>query len=217
VVVSGAGAGGLAAARALGGTGLRVVVLDRQRVPAPIAKGEILQPESVRILDDWDMLDALKATGARPVDQLAIRDPDGKPLLCIDYGLLPGPYRQILCAEYADLRDVLAAGLPGTVEILRGVRVTGALRDGAGRITGVHTVGDGAGAGGTEIRARLVVAADGMSSPLRKAAGVAADRNEYPHRLLAFDVENAEVADELSAYRTARGLCLVYPLPRNRC
>jgi 2-polyprenyl-6-methoxyphenol hydroxylase-like FAD-dependent oxidoreductase len=217
VVVSGAGAGGLAAARALGGIGLRVAVLDRQRVAAPIAKGEILQPESVRILDGWGVLDALKATGARPVDQLAIRDPDGKPLLCIDYGLLPGPYRQILCAEYTDLRDVLAQGMPDNVSILRGVRVTGALRDGEGRVAGVHTVGDGAGAGGTEIRARLVVAADGMSSPLRKAAGVAVDRNEYPHRLLAFDVEGAEVADELSAYRSARGLCLVYPLPRDRC
>ncbi|HET9143134.1 NAD(P)/FAD-dependent oxidoreductase [Actinophytocola sp.] len=217
VVVSGAGAAGLAAARALGATGRTVLVLDRQRTPTPVAKGEILQPESVRILDEWGVLEALRATGARPVERLAIRDPHGEPLLSIDYGQLPGPYRQVLCAEYADLRNVLAGGMPGTVEILRGVRVTGALRDGAGRVSGVHTVGDGAGAGGTEIRAGLVVAADGMSSPLRKAAGVGVDRQEYPHRLLALDVEGVDVAAELAAYRTARGLCLVYPLPGNRC
>jgi 2-polyprenyl-6-methoxyphenol hydroxylase-like FAD-dependent oxidoreductase len=84
-------------------------------------------------------------------------------------------------------------------------------------VTGVRVVGDGAGAGGAEIRSRLVVAADGMSSPLRRSAGITCERAEYPHRLLAFDVEGADVAAELSAYRTARGLCLVYPLPRQRC
>lgn len=63
VVVAGAGAGGLACAHALGALGLRVLVLDRQRAPASIAKGEILQPETVRILDSWGALDALRATG----------------------------------------------------------------------------------------------------------------------------------------------------------
>lgn len=226
VLVAGAGAAGLAAARALADPalaagGLRVLVLDRQHAPVPTAKGEILQPESARILDGWGALDALRSTGARPVDRLAIRDPHGRQLLSIDYGALPDPYRQILCAEYADLRDVLAAAMPPTVDILRGVRVTGVLRDGDGRVCGVRTVGAGAGAGGAEIRARLVVAADGMSSPLRRDAGIAVDRREYPHRLLAFDLGGdggeVEVADELSAYRTARGLCLVYPLPRGRC
>jgi 2-polyprenyl-6-methoxyphenol hydroxylase-like FAD-dependent oxidoreductase len=216
-VVAGAGAAGLAAARALAGGGLRVLVLDRQRTPAPTAKGEILQPESVRILDGWGALDALRGTGARPVDRLAIRDPHGQPLLSIDYGVLPGPYRQILCAEYADLRDVLAATMPPTVDVQRGVRVTGVLRDGGGRVCGVQAVGHGAGAGGTEIRAPLVVAADGMSSPLRRHAGIGVDRREYPHRLLAFDVEDVDVAAELAAYRSTRGLCLVYPLPQARC
>lgn len=217
VLVSGAGAGGLAAARALGASGLRVLVVDRRRTPAPTAKGEILQPESLRVLDDWDALSALRDTDARPVDRLAIRDRAGKPLLRIDYAALPGPHRQVLCAEYGDLCEVITRGMPDTVEILRGVRVTDVLREDGGRVTGVRAVGDGAGPGGTEIRAGLVVAADGMSSPLRKAAGIAADRDEYPHRLLAFDVADVDVEAELSAYRTDRGLCLVYPLPRRRC
>jgi len=220
VVVAGAGAGGLAAARALADGGRRVLVLDSRRTPVPTAKGEILQPESVRVLDRWGVLDALRSTGARPVDRLAIRDPHGRSLLSIDYGVLPDPHRQIVCAEYADLCHVIAAAVPPTVEIMRGVRVTDALRDGDGRVCGVRTVGHGD-AGGTEIRAGLVVAADGMSSPLRRAAGIEVDRREYPHRLLAFDlgaeVGGVDVADELSAYRTARGLCLVYPLPRARC
>ena len=210
VIVSGAGAGGLAVARALGGLGLRVLVLDRQRQPSTVAKGEILQPETARLLDSWGALEPLLATGARPVDRLAIRDPHGEPLLSLDYRSLPGNYRQILCADYASLQRVLADGLAPSVELRRGVRVTGAVRDGAGRVVGVDST-DG------ELRAPLVVAADGMSSALRKAAGIEIDRKEYPHRLLAFDVEGAEVAAEVTAYRTARGLCLVYPLPDGRC
>ncbi|WP_431922183.1 FAD-dependent oxidoreductase [Micromonospora wenchangensis] len=214
VVVVGAGAGGLAAARALGARGLRVLVLDRQRTPASIAKGEILQPETVRILDGWGVLDALRATGACPVDRLAIRDPQGRPLLALDYGTLPGGYRQILCADYGDLRAVLADGLPATVEIRWGQRVTGPVRAADGRVTGVRVTG---GDGDQEVRAALVVAADGMSSPLRKAVGIDVERREYPHGLVAFDVPGVQVADEVSAYRTERGLCLVYPLPGGRC
>ncbi|MEE3921431.1 hypothetical protein V2I01_33840 [Micromonospora sp. BRA006-A] len=61
-----------------------------------------------------------------------------------------------------------------------------------------------------------MVAADGMSSPLRRAAGIGVERREYPPAW-SLDVNGAEVADEVSAYRTARGLCLVYPLPGGRC
>jgi len=214
VVVAGAGAGGLASARALGALGLHVLVLDRRAAPATVAKGEILQPETIRILDRWAALEALHAAGARPVSRLAIRDPEGRPLLCLEYGLLPGPYRQIFCADYADLQAALADGLASGVQIRRGVRVGGVLRDRDGRIAGVQVAGDGT---DPEIRAPLVIAADGMSSRLRKAAGVEVDRKEYPHRLLAFDVAGADVADEVSAYRTGRGLCLVYPLPGGRC
>ncbi|EWM63146.1 hypothetical protein MCBG_00279 [Micromonospora sp. M42] len=212
--MAGAGAGGLACARALGALGLRVLVLDRQRTPASIAKGEILQPETVRILDSWGLLDALRATGARPVGRLAIRDPAGEPLLCLDYAGLPGAYRQILCADYGDLRRVLTDRLPPAARIRWGARVTGVLRDSDGRIGGVRFVADGA---EQEIHAPLVVAADGMSSPLRRGAGIAVRRQEYPHGLVAFDVAGADVAEEVSAYRTGRGLCLVYPLPGGRC
>lgn len=209
VVVSGAGAAGLAAARALGATGLRVLVLDRRRTPAPTAKGEILQPGAVRVLDDWGALDDLRAADARPVDRLAIRDGDGAALLAVEYGTLPGPHRQVLCAAYEDLCAAITRSLPDTVEIVRGVRVDGVLREG-GRVAGVAVDGGG-------VRARLVVAADGMSSALRKDAGISVDRAEYPHRLLAFDVADADVPGEVTAYRTARGLRLVYPLPGRRC
>ena len=53
VVVCGAGVGGLAAARALGTLGLRVLVVDKQRTPRDVAKGEVLQPGALRARRRW--------------------------------------------------------------------------------------------------------------------------------------------------------------------
>ncbi|GAB3137419.1 NAD(P)/FAD-dependent oxidoreductase [Micromonospora sonneratiae] len=213
VVVCGAGAGGLAAAQALGRLGLAVLVLDRRAAPAEVAKGELLQPESVRILDEWSALPALRAGGAVAVDRLAIRDPAGTMLLPLDYTDLPGEYHQILCTEYPNLLRALADGLAPTVEVRRPALVEGALRDEQGRINGVRVVEAGR---QRDIRARLVIAADGMSSRLRKAAGIPMRRQQYEHRLLAFEVPAAPADAEVCAYLTDRGLRLVYPLPGGR-
>lgn len=120
MVVCGAGVGGLASARALGALGLSVLVLDRQAAPAEVAKGELLQPESVRILHDWGALPALLDGGAVPVSRLAIRDPHGRMLLGLDYDALPGAYRQILCTGYANVLRALAGTLDPKVEVRRG-------------------------------------------------------------------------------------------------
>jgi 2-polyprenyl-6-methoxyphenol hydroxylase-like FAD-dependent oxidoreductase len=214
VVICGAGVAGLACARALGDLGLRVLVLDRRAEPAEVPKGEVLQPESVRILDRFGALAALRGHAAAPADRLAIRDPHGRPLLELDYTTLPGDYRQILCAAYTDVLRAIEGVLDGQVEVRRGVRVDGLLRDDDGRICGVRITDGGVPAG---IRARLVVAADGQSSRLREAAGLPVRRRAYPHRLLALEVRGVEVGPEVSAYRADRGLRLVYPLPGGRC
>ena len=214
VVVCGAGVGGLAAAHALGALGLSVVVLDRRSAPAEVAKGELLQPEAVRILDSWGLLPALVASGAVPVDRLAIRDPGGAALLDLDYGVLPGTHRRILCTEYATLLRLMAAALGPTVEVRRGVTVRAALRNGAGRVVGVTVAAERGRR--HDLPARLVVAADGLSSKLRAAAGLHARYRAYDHRLLAFELAGARWPAEVSAYRTGHGLRLVYPLPGDR-
>ncbi|BCJ69377.1 FAD-dependent oxidoreductase [Polymorphospora rubra] len=214
VVVCGAGVGGLASAYALGALGLRVLVVDRQAGPADVPKGEILQPESVRVLDAFGALPAVHAGGAVPVARLAIRDPAGRALLNLDYADLAGDYRQILCTGYPNVLDALAGVLGPSVEVRRGLTVTGLLRDDAGRIGGIRAVRDGR---PHDIPARLVVAADGLSSRLRADAGLTARREAYDHRLVAFDLAGVRVDDEVTAYAGDRGLRLVYPLPDGRC
>lgn len=67
------------------------------------------------------------------------------------------------------------------------------------------------------VRAPLVVAADGIGSRLRRAAGIGGRRDDYPHRLVSVELKGAGPAPEdFSAYLTDRGLRLVYPLPGGR-
>jgi len=213
VIVCGAGAAGLAAAHALGGLGLRVLVLERRAVPPAIAKGELLQPESIGALDGWGVLPALTAAGVEALSRVCVRDPQGAPLLTLDYDTLTGAYRRMAAVAHPTLLRALAEHLGPTVELRRGVRVVEPLRNGGGRVNGVR-VADGETI--HDIPARLVVAADGVSSRMRTALLMPARRRRYGHRLVAFDLAGVPVADEVCAYRGPHGVRLVYPLPGGR-
>ncbi|MBF6065725.1 FAD-dependent monooxygenase [Nocardia terpenica] len=210
-VVCGAGAGGLAAACALAAAGLAVIVLDKQRQPPSIAKGELLQPGSLTALDRWGVTRRLLAAGGVEIDRLCARASDGRALLELDYPGLLGGRRRILSADYPTILAALADSLPPSVRVHRGVPVRGPLHDDTGRVCGVEVADERLGS----VRAPLVVAADGAASGLRAAAGIAVARTQYPHRLVSFDVPGAR-DEELTAYVTDRGLRLVYPLPHAR-
>ncbi|WP_225730024.1 MULTISPECIES: NAD(P)/FAD-dependent oxidoreductase [unclassified Nocardia] len=213
VVVCGAGAGGLAAACALGALGLRVLVAERRREPARIAKGELLQPSSMSSLTRWGAAPRLSRGGGVWIDRLCARDPDGHALLELDYGRTLGADRRILSADYPAILTALADSLPANVELRRGIRVEELVRNPAGRVRGV-VVTDGARMAKT-VSAELVIAADGSASALRAAAGIALPRAQYPHRLVSFEIPGRHSA-ELTAYVTDRGLRLAYPLPHAR-
>ncbi|WHT16168.1 NAD(P)/FAD-dependent oxidoreductase [Crossiella sp. CA-258035] len=208
VVVVGAGVAGLAAACALGRLGHRVLVLEKRQTPARVAKGEVLQPGSLAILRQWGVTELLDQAGALRLSKLIARAADGEPRMVLDYHRLPAEQPWLLAHDYPVILQALIDALPPSVEVRRGVVVREPLRTG-GRITGVRC-DDG------DIPAALVVAADGVSSRLREAAGLSAPRQDYPHRLAAFELAGADVPPDFSAYVTDGGLRLHYPLPGRR-
>ncbi|MFF7649083.1 FAD-dependent oxidoreductase [Streptomyces sp. NPDC007983] len=212
-VVCGAGAGGLASAHALGALGLRVLVVDKQPRMRPVAKGEVLQPGALRVLRRWGTERLLEQRAGVRLGRLVVRDPAGAPLMALDYGRLPEGDRWLLSHDHLAILDALAEGLGPTVEVRRGALVEEALRDGSGRVGGVAITEGGR---RYEVRAPLTVAADGISSRLRRAAGIDARRVDYPHRLVSFDLAGAPRPDDFSAYLSPRGLRLVYALPGDR-
>ncbi|GLY93534.1 NAD(P)/FAD-dependent oxidoreductase [Actinoplanes sp. NBRC 103695] len=156
-VVVGAGMAGLATSGALARDGWQVTLLERgERVAAP-PTALVLWPNGMRALTSIDPDGGWPAI-ATPVPDGGVRRPDGQWLVPPRSRAAAGNSPAV--AHLEDLYDALVAGL-GDVQIRTGVTVS-AVRCGPGRRP---AVGDGR----TEYEADLVVAADGIDSPVRRA------------------------------------------------
>lgn len=195
-VVVGAGPAGSTTAILLAERGWSVLLLDKAAFPRPKICGEYLSPEAARILDRLGALKDVDAAGARPLRGMRIVTPDGTRL----EGRYPtaGPWRGYRDHALALPRELLdhillerARGL--TADARERHRVTGLRMDG-GRVSGVQAE-DAAGRP-FEVRARLVVGADGRASVVARALGLV-----RPHRLqrmaLIQDVEGLAALDDM--------------------
>ncbi|GAA2158567.1 NAD(P)/FAD-dependent oxidoreductase [Kitasatospora kazusensis] len=175
VVISGAGLAGSAAATLLARRGVRVALLER-RSDAEAYKvlcTHSLTANAYPVLDELGLVPALEEAGAVRNDArwytrwgwIEPRAAPGGPELPYAYNVRRSTLDPLIRAH--------AAGTPG-VDLLLGHQVTGLLRE-AGRTVGVRVSTP---QGGREIRARLVVGADGKDSAVAKFAGVPARQHE---------------------------------------
>ncbi|MGR4880242.1 FAD-dependent monooxygenase [Streptomyces sp. LARHCF249] len=159
-VVAGAGIGGLTAALALHRRGWRVTVCERAPELPATGAGIGLAPNALRALDAIGVA-AARAAGSAVPATMGLRRSGGQWLtraatadMAARYGMPP------IAVPRPAFTAALAAALPP--DALRyGTEVTG-VDDAAGRPT-VRT------AAGPDLPADLVVAADGIHSPLRRA------------------------------------------------
>jgi geranylgeranyl reductase family protein len=178
VVVVGAGPAGAATAILLAERGVAVTLLDKAAFPRPKICGEYLSPEAARVLDRLGVLKTVDVAGAQPLHGMRITAPDGTVL----DGVYPtsGRWRGYRDHALAIPREVFdrilverARALP--VDVRERHRVTGLLRE-RDAVVGVQAEDeDGA---RVDVRARLVVGADGRASVVARALGLL-----RPHRL----------------------------------
>jgi len=157
-VVVGAGMAGLASAGALSRAGWQVILLERgERVAAP-PTALVLWSNGRRALESLDPDGGWSAIAA-PLPDGGVRRPDGQWLIAPRARNGAGPAPAVVHLE--DLYDALVAGLGDRVEIRTGCTVSTV------RTSTRHrpVVGDGR----SQIEADLVVAADGIDSPVRRA------------------------------------------------
>ena len=162
-VVIGGGPAGLAFAIAAASRGLDVTVLEARPYPVDKACGEGILPAGVRALSALDLTRRLGPADATPLAAIRWIDaggPGGAPPATAE-ATLPAPgglgvRRTALSAA------LLARAREAGVEVL-GLEATGHRR-GADEVL-VQT-GDG------EVRGRLLVAADGLASPVRRREGL---------------------------------------------
>jgi squalene monooxygenase len=165
VVVVGAGFAGLVAAASLTESGFSVLVLEALEEPLDSLRGELIHPRGVRALEALGLSGALREHGA--VDVLgfaAYAKPDTPPVM-LDYGGGSG-----LGLEHRTILTALRAKLQGDARVRfeTGARVQSLLYS-AGRVAGVRC------ADGRSFAAKLVVAADGRHSKIRKLFAIPTD------------------------------------------
>lgn len=160
-VVVGAGIGGLTTAVALHRRGWRVTVCERAPEPPVTGAGIGLAPNALHALEAVGV-DVSRAIGGAVPATMGVRRPDGRWLtragtadMAARYGTAP------LAVPRPALTAALAAALPPSA-LRYGTEVTG-VDDAEGRRPAVRT------AAGPGLPADLVVAADGIHSPLRRA------------------------------------------------
>lgn len=160
-VVAGAGIGGLAAAVALRHRGWAVTILERAPALEPVGSGLGLGPNALHALDAIGLGDEVRRFSAIQ-GHGGVRRSDGRWLVRTDLGVMAERFGDPqLMALRADLVGLLAARLPDGV-LRTGVTVTGVdLGDTARPARVATSAGD--------LDADLVVAADGIRSPIRTA------------------------------------------------
>jgi 2-polyprenyl-6-methoxyphenol hydroxylase-like FAD-dependent oxidoreductase len=157
VAVVGGGPAGLAVAIEAAQKGLSVVVLERRREPLDKACGEGIMPPGVRALERLGVRARLSPTDCAPFHGVRYVDEDG---LSAE-GRLAGSglavRRVALTQAMSDRAREVGADIRYGCKVESHRRYPGEMR---------ITTDQG------ELRARMLVAADGLSSPLRRAAGL---------------------------------------------
>lgn len=215
LVIVGAGIGGAVLALLAAAKKRRVVVVDRQAGgPVDPDRGEILQPNGLRILDQLGLLNGLSDQWTSRVSRYRFHRIGGSRLVTIDYGTLPGPYNYTLVglprAFMTAIRDRLAAS--PSVEVRWGETVVDLVREGR-RVVGATTERNGV---RRRILAPIVVGGDGPGSPVRAALGIRTRVRRYADGYLTMVLPRPTAFGDDGRYYIGRRKILgVFPLGRS--
>lgn len=193
VLIAGAGPAGSALAIHLARAGHHVLAVDRATFPRDKPCSEYMSPETVRLLDTLGVVAELEAAGAVPLRGTSVISASGARLSGEFARLSTPPWRETglsIARKILDHSLVRAARSAGA-RVAEGVQVSGVIPE-ARAIAGLAVI-DSMGAR-REIRARIVIGADGLRSVVARRCSQAS--NGMPARI-AF-VAHVEGVEQLT-------------------
>lgn len=164
-VVVGAGPAGSIAALVLARAGVDVELFDRATFPRSKLCGDTVNPGTLAILDALGVGAAVRVS-SRPVTGMLVTGPNG--------AAIAADYPDGVCGAAIERRDfdsaLLAAAISAGARFTSGVRVDApVIEPKTGRVAGIRVHDSG---GDHDVRADVVIAADGRGSRLGSALGL---------------------------------------------
>ncbi len=215
VLVIGGGAGGLVLALSLAEKGFQVGILDRQTPPMPLPRGEILQPNGLKILDHLGLLHALLKTDVHLNKRVNFYQTSGTHLCTIDYGTLPAPYDYSLILLPEVLQKILLERVENTPNIHTHWGTTFETliwQD-------THVTGATATQYGTTIdfKSSIVVGSDGAASKIRDAFQLPYQAHAYDGGYLTMLVDRPQGFEEDARYYLGKEQIFgAFPVSKNK-
>jgi 2-polyprenyl-6-methoxyphenol hydroxylase-like FAD-dependent oxidoreductase len=182
VVIVGGAVAGSSVANALGSRGVSTLLVEKVSREVHSTRGDLLHPPTLRLLQQWGVLDALHADGTLRISELAVSHRDRGLLARFPLGATDdGPAGRTIAVPHDRIEAVLYACAERwpCVRMVRGL-VTEVVRDAARRVQGVRLRAAGE-EQEVEVRSRVVVACDGAMSGIRRSVGINAESEPYAH------------------------------------
>ncbi len=215
LLVIGGGSGGLVLALELARKGYEIAILDQKASPMSFPRGEILQPNGLKILDQLGLLEGLLKADIHLNKMIHFYKMSGQQLCTIDYTRLPDPYAYSLMMLPGILQEILLEKINEipNIEIFWGTSFNGLLRK-SDRISGAEASHAGK---PFTFQCPMVVGGDGAGSKVRESFQISHRLHTYSEGYITMIVDRPKGFHEDSRYYLGKKTIFgAFPISKNR-
>jgi 2-polyprenyl-6-methoxyphenol hydroxylase-like FAD-dependent oxidoreductase len=211
VFISGGGVGGLTLALKLAIQGVQVILAEKNAVPGIKYKGELLQPKSLAILEQLGVLDEVLKHG-NPIHRIHLSEYIGSRQYetFFDYNIIDHPLHYALMIPHETLKEIILtkAKQYENFTYLVPAKLTGFVDESTVTVMQESQK--------LEIKAHIIVGAEGRSSVVRAAMHETLEPRTYNHHFLTVTCPRPAALPEARIVSRGSRFIGLFPLANNR-